>query len=128
MGTGISGKSKQPRESQSKRKQIPMGTGISGEFKKNMKSEPYIAHSGTFNPKRQIPNATSQWHSVDRQSSRDIRNFNDTLRTVAHSGTFDTESRIVNVISKILFIVYRLGESGFCYSPQRARALASTFP
>ena len=69
-----------------------MGTGISGKFKKNMKNERYIAHSGTFNPKRRIPNATSQWHSVDQQSSRNIRNFNDTyvslkfqLRRVGHS-------------------------------------------
>ena len=50
-----------------------------------MKHERYIAHSGTFNPKRRIPNATSQWHSVDQQSSRNIRNFNDTLRRVGHS-------------------------------------------
>ena len=83
MGTGISGKSKQPRESQSK--QIPMGTGISGKFKKNMKSSRYIAHSGTFNPKRKIPNATSQWHSVDQQSSK---KHTKCQRYLAHSGTF----------------------------------------
>ena len=85
MGTGISGKSKQPRESQSKRKQIPMGTGISGKFKKNKKSERCIAHNGAFIQKELFPNATSQWHSVDQQSSRNTRNFNDTLRTAGHS-------------------------------------------
>ena len=50
-----------------------------------MKNERYIAHSGTFNPKRRIPNATSQCRSVYQQSSRNIRNFNDTLRRVGHS-------------------------------------------
>ena len=63
-----------------------MGADISGKFKKNMKSERYIAHSGTLNPKRRNPHAFSQWHSVDQQSSRNVRNFNDTLRrTVGHS-------------------------------------------
>ena len=82
MGTGISGKSEQPRESQSKGKQIPMARRGSAKFKKNMKSERYIAHRGTFDTKsRIIVNVVSQRQSVDRQSSRNIRNVNVTLRT-----------------------------------------------
>ena len=96
MGTAISGKVCAAQEKSVHKEQIPMGTGISGKFKENKKSERYIAHSGTFNPKR-IPNATSQRHSVDQQSSRNVRNVNVTLHT---QRDIQSKSKIRNITSQ----------------------------
>ena len=127
----------------------------SAKFKKYMKCQRYIAHSGTFDTKSKVFNAISQWQ---RRSAK-IKKQTKRQRYSAHSGAFDPKNRMVdttsswhsvdqdqngntentNMISKMQqkpsarpkkyqnLVYCRLGESGFCYSPQRARALASTF-
>ena len=127
----------------------------SAKIKKHTKRQRYRRTVGRSIQKNRMVDATSSWHSVDQQSARNIRNVStSTSNTSSRAGqqrqqhqrssvkqqqdqNGNTEN--TNMISKMKqkpsarpkkyqnLVYCRLGESGFCYSPQRARALALTF-
>ena len=75
----------------------------SAKFKKYMKCQRYIAHSGTFDTKSKVFNAISQWQ---RRSAK-IKKHTKRQRYSAHSGAFDPKNRMVDTTSLVVWLQHQ---------------------